>query len=272
MKRWGESHLESWLFLSNLGHCNIAPSLEEAVPHVVAVDGGKPETAECCVVMAVVCHHMHHWEVQCECQSKPASKRILSGCAFVPLLAGLCCRDAELWSIAYWTLWGLGQSWPDHLVQATQIWHFELPGWKCWVLNSMYASKFVTITSHAHQHPSWQQLQCSMALEQIQLSQTSFSSKRCHWWAVLHHTPTVGVQAALWKASFLTRRCCQWERSWTTPQQWEWPERQGWQRTVWCNPSSWCSTGTSAWGGCHAAATSCACWTRSACPPYTTCT
>ena len=40
-------------------------------------------------------------------------------------------------------------------------------------------------------------------------------------WQDLNHTPTVGMQAVLWKASCLTRRWGQWERSWTTPQQWE---------------------------------------------------
>ncbi len=69
------SHLEPRLLLSELGNHHIAPCLQEAVPHVVAVDCGKPEAPEGGVVMAVVRHDMHHWEVQGERQSKPAVKK-----------------------------------------------------------------------------------------------------------------------------------------------------------------------------------------------------
>ena len=65
-------YLESGLLLGEFAQQHFKPSLKEAVPHVVAVDSGKPEAPESWVVMAVVRHDVHHGEVQCECQRKPA--------------------------------------------------------------------------------------------------------------------------------------------------------------------------------------------------------
>ena len=66
------THLETRLLLSEFADQHVGPGLEEGEPHVVAVDGGKPDAAEGEPVGAPVGHDMHHQKVESERCRKPA--------------------------------------------------------------------------------------------------------------------------------------------------------------------------------------------------------